>query len=338
VFRIAYAENPNYVPLALRASELWDQYSELGNAQLLTRCGMLSLGPVEGAFLQGILKSATIYGLKLPLQYSPAEIRRMFPAFAPDEGYVGVFEPQAGWIDANAAIETALRLAKAHGANLQLDEPVLRWVHDGDHFAVTTASGTLAAKKLVITAGAWTEQLLRQLGLPLRVERKVLTWIDPIEPALFEPEVFPVFASSEEFLYGFPALGGHGVKLAVHWREGRSIANPNEPVVEANLDDAAETLASAAKLLPRLAGPLPQALGRVKQMKTCLYVMSHDEDFYVDKHAEWPDLVFAAGFSGHGFKFAPAIGEALADLAVTGVSRVPIDFLGTSRLGTAFKN
>jgi sarcosine oxidase len=331
VFRIAYAEHPDYVPLALRASELWDQYAAIGKTPLLHRCGMLSVGPPDSDLIRGILKSSAIHGIEA-IQYTPVEIRRTFPAFAPDEGHMGVFEAKAGWIDSSAAIETALRLARLYGATLQVDDPALEWCYNGNHFEVATASGTVAAEKLVVTAGAWTVQLLQQLGLPLRVERKVLTWVDPIDPTLFLPGAFPVFAFSEGFLYGFPAINGHGVKLAVHWKPGQMVPNPTEPVSEANLDDAIEPLAIAARLLPRLAGPLPQALQRVKRMKTCLYALSHDEHFFVDRHPEWPSLVFAAGFSGHGFKFAPAIGEVLADLAITGAANLPIGFLSTARL------
>lgn len=335
-FRIAYAEHPDYVPLALRASELWDQYSAHGKTQLLTRCGMLSLGSPEGDFIRGILNSAAIHGLEA-IQYAPDEIRRMYPAFSPDDGHVGVFEPKAGWIDANAAIETALRLAQAYGATLRPNDPVSQWARIGDHFEVIAGSERVSAERLVITAGAWTTRLLQELGLPLQVQRKVLTWVDPIDPALFQPGVFPVFASGEEFLYGFPAISNDGVKLAVHWKPGQTVLDPDEPVPEANLDDAAELLLIAARLFPRLAGPLPHALQRVRQMRTCLYVMSPDEHFIVDRHLEWPGLVFAAGFSGHGFKFAPAIGECLADLVSTGTTKVPISFLSTARLAANSK-
>jgi glycine/D-amino acid oxidase-like deaminating enzyme len=159
-----------------------------------------------------------------------------------------------------------------------------------------------------------------------------LTWVDPIDPGLFQPGAFPVFAFGEEFLYGFPAIGRDGVKLAVHLKPGQTVLNPSEPVPGVTPDDAVESLAIAAQLLPRLAGPLPQALQRVRQMKTCLYGMSPDEHFFVDRHPEWPGLVFAAGFSGHGFKFAPAIGESLADLVTAGETRVPLGFLRVGRL------
>jgi sarcosine oxidase len=330
IFRIAYAEHPDYVVLALRSSELWDEYAGLGGVPLLNRTGMLTIGPPESDLIRGILHSAAIHELQA-VQFTPAEIRCAFPAFAPDENHVGLWERKAGWIDSNAAIETAHRLARQSGAALLLDEPVLQWTHEGNHFRVTRASGVVTAEKLVITAGAWAGELLPQLGLPLRIVRKVLTWVKPIDPALFQPEVFPVFAFSEGFLYGFPAIGDHGVKLSVHWKPGQLVPDPNEPVPEANLTDAAEPLALTAKLLPGLAGSMPDALSRVTQMKTCLYVMSPDEHFFVDRHPEYPGLVFAAGFSGHGFKFAPAIGEILADLATVGKARLPIGFLSTDR-------
>jgi sarcosine oxidase len=331
VFRTAYTEHPDYVPLALRAGALWDEYSEISGSHLITRSGMLSIGPAEGRLIRGILHSAAVHRLET-IQYTPAEVQQRFPAFDVAEPNVGVYEPKAGWIDANAAIETALRLAEGFGANLQLDNPALRWVRARDHFEIFSATGTVLAERLVITAGAWTTQILAELGLPLRVERKVLTWINPIEPALFQPGVFPVFAYGDEFLYGFPAMGKEGVKLAVHGRSGRAVLDPGTPASEATSEDAGEPLAIGAKLLPRLAGPLPQALQRVKQMKTCLYVMSRDEHFFVDRHPEWQNLVFAAGFSGHGFKFAPAIGEILADLATVGTTTLPIGFLSANRM------
>jgi sarcosine oxidase len=331
VFRMAYAEHPDYVPLALRASALWDEYSELVGTQLLLRCGMLSMGPHEGSLIRGILESAAIHRLEI-IEYTAAEVRRRFPAFDVDDPNVGLFEPKAGWIDANAAIETTLRLAEGFGAKLRLDSPAERWVRNNDHFEVVSPSGTVLAERLVITVGAWSGQILQGLGLPLRVQRRVMTWVDPVEPALFRPGIFPVFAYGEEFLYGFPAIGNEGVKLAVHRNSGQAVLDPSLPATEATFDDAAEPLAVAAKVLPRLAGPLPQALQRVKQMKTCLYVISHDEHFLVDRHPEWQNLVFAAGFSGHGFKFAPVIGEILADLATIGTTKLPIGFLRADRL------
>jgi sarcosine oxidase len=331
IFRTAYAEHPSYVPLALRSRELWDEYSLLSDTKLLTRTGMLSMGPPDGYLVSGILKSAKAHNLEVT-QYRHDELRRAFPAFAPDESHIGVFESGAGWIDADLAIRTALRLAGLNGASLHVSEPIVGWTHTGTGFQIQTESDTVTVKKLVITAGAWSAKLLEGLGLPLHLERKVLTWIRPMDPALFQPNVCPVFAFDEGFLYGFPMVDQKGVKLAVHKTAGQRMLDPDRPVAEATLDEAKEPLEIAARLLPRLAGPLPQALQRVTRTKTCLYVMSHDEHFFVDRHPEIPDLFFAAGFSGHGFKFAPAIGEILADLVTTGSARSSIGFLSVARI------
>jgi sarcosine oxidase len=332
VFRIAYAEHSDYVPLAQRASVLWDEYSQLAGVQLLNRCGMISIGPADSTLIRGILSSATTYGLRV-VRYSTVEIRRQFPAIAPGDAEMGVFEPTAGWVDVDAAIRSALQLARQAGAVMQKDTPVLNWTDRGTHIEVTTGNGSIAAEKVVVTAGAWAGQILNGIGLPLRVERKVLTWIDPLRPELFAPGTFPVFAFAENFLYGFPNIGEQGVKLAIHWERGSEVADPTKPVPPAESEEARQVLKIAARSLPSLAGPLPEALQRVRRLKTCLYTMTPDQHFLIDRHPSSPNLIFAAGFSGHGFKFAPAVGEALADLVTLGETRLPMQLF---RIGNRF--
>ena len=326
VFRIAYAEHPDYVPLALRAGDLWEHYEGITGVRMLTRCGMLSIGPKNSPLLEGILTSSRLH--RLPsVELSSTEIRRQFPAFAPADHDIGVFESRAGWIDATTAIDCVLKLASRSGARLVLNSPVTRWSKGGEGFMIATTSGTVEVKAVIVTAGAWAAELLSELALPLRVERKVLTWVNPLRPELFEPGVLPVFAFSERLLYGFPNIGGHGVKLAVHWSEGIAVEDSSAPVTQTRDEDAVEPLTLAARFLPALAGALPDALQRVTQQKTCLYVNSPDGNFILDQHPEASNLIFAAGFSGHGFKFAPAVGEALADLATAGKTALPIGFL-----------
>jgi glycine/D-amino acid oxidase-like deaminating enzyme len=187
------------------------------------------------------------------------------------------------------------------------------------------------ADRLVITAGAWAGGLLADLDLPLRVLRKVLVWVDPLEPDLFRPDSFPIFSFGDQFLYGFPNIGGHGVKVAIHW-------DPNAPVTNADAqqpapmqDEIEPALRVVADLLPKLAGPMPGALARVSNSKTCLYTMTPNEHFIVDRHPFEEGAYFAAGFSGHGFKYAPVIGEALADLAMSGTTELAVDFLGLKK-------
>ena len=186
------------------------------------------------------------------------------------------------------------------------------------------------AKRLIITAGAWSGELLRDLGIPLKVVRKSLVWVDPLRPELFRS--IPVFASAAGFFYGFPMAGEkREVKLAIHWNENPVAANPDQFQALADADEQRQILEAAAELLPDLAGPLPGAYSRLIRSKTCLYTMTPDEHFVIDRHPAFPGVCFGAGFSGHGFKFAPAIGEALADLALEGATSLPISFLEASR-------
>lgn len=325
VFRIAYAEHPSYVPLARHAGALWDQYAMAAGVPLLHRCGMLSVGEPDSALIAGTRKSSEEHDLSTTT-YTSDEIRKLFPAIHPSAEQIGMFEPAAGWIDVNAAIEAAQRLSKLAGATLLDDCPVLNIVRRDGHFEIVTASQTIAAERVVVTAGAWCGQLLSQLGLPLRVVRKVVLWVNPLEPEQFTPQRLPIFAFAERFFYGFPAVLGPDVKIAVHWEAGQMVADPTLPLDPPTMEEATPALELAAKYLPALAGPLPSAFARVTQLKTCLYTMSPDEHFIIDRHPEWQNLVYAAGFSGHGFKFAPAVGEALANMITLGETSLPMDF------------
>jgi glycine/D-amino acid oxidase-like deaminating enzyme len=173
--------------------------------------------------------------------------------------------------------------------------------------------------------------LLHSLQLPLKVKRKVLAWFDPLSPELFAPGRVPVFSFSENFVYGFPHVPGLGVKMAEHIGGSYlpSADSPVPPPAPADLDPMA---AIAANYMPRLAGDYNQARSRLRHSATCLYTMTPDDDFIVDHHPEFTNVVFAAGFSGHGFKFAPLIAVALADLLEQGKTSLPIDFLALNRL------
>ncbi len=326
VFRIAYAEHPDYVPLAKRAGELWNQFGKEAGIELLIRCGMLSMGAPESALVKGIQTSAAQHRLDVEM-LSRDEIGRRFPAFALPADHVGIFEAAAGWLDVNAAIEFALQAARKAGATVVLNAPVETWEKHSDGMLLRTQGGSYAAKKVIVSAGAWSGGLLSDLKLPLVVQRKVLAWVDPLDPILFEAGRFPVFAIAERFFYGFPHAAGAGVKLAIHLEAGHVLAGASSAVAPPDESDLNPILEMAATFLPGLAGALPGARSRVANAKTCLYTMTPDEHFVIDRHPVLADVHFAAGFSGHGFKFAPAVGEALADLAMGRSPKVPIDFL-----------
>ena len=325
VFRAAYAEHPDYVPLALRAGVLWDKMGADRQTTFLHRTGMLSLGSPESALVCGTLASAAAHDLSVE-QLTPAQIRSSFPVFQVPAGWEGVFEPSAGWIDVNASLRYGLAEAARAGAELRLNTRVEDWAPAGGGFEIRTSDGTVLTKRLVITAGAWAGRILSDLALPLKVIRKVLVWLNPLRPV-----DLPVFASARQFFYGFPNIGDHGVKLAIHWSEGAPAAATDSAQPEAGTDEIKPILEHAEELLPAVAGPLPGAFQQVIRTKTCFYTMTPDEHFLIDRHPRFDGVCFAAGFSGHGFKFAPAIGEALADLAVTGRSELPIGFLSLKR-------
>jgi sarcosine oxidase len=334
VFRTAYAEHPDYVPLALRAGLLWEQLGAEAGRTLLHRTGMLSLGPPESALLCGVRASAAAHNLVVE-ELSERQVRSRFPGFELMAGWEALFEPAAGWIDVDAAMRFGLERAAHSGAELRLNTPVERWEWKSGGFVVITAAGSFTAKRLIITAGAWANRLISDLALPLRVIRKALVWVNPVRPELFRPDRFPVFASARHFFYGFPQIGGTGVKLGIHSNQGATAVDPDVNRPEPGFDDVRPVLETAAELMPSLAGSLPDALNRVLRTKSCFYTMTPDEHFVIDRHPEFENLILAAGFSGHGFKFAPVIGEALADLALTGRSTLPVGFLGLSRLLTS---
>lgn len=329
VYRIAYPEGTGYVQLAQRAGELWDQAALQFSTQLLHRVGMLYMGLPHEEFIQGIQASATANRLQLET-LDATEVYRRYPAFNIPEDFVGIFDAKAGWIDVDASITSAHSHAKALGVEYMLGHRVETWEASDSQVRVHLRNETISAGKLIITAGSWTTKLLSDLRLPLTVRRKVLTWFDPLVPELFAADGFPVFTFPENSIYGFPNIPGVGVKLAEHLggTDLSSIDSAVSPPDASDIDPIRET---ASKYMPGLAGAFPGSAARLVRSATCLYTMTPDENFIVDRHPQFNSVVFAAGFSGHGFKFAPLIGAALADLAQEGRTGLPIDFLALNR-------
>jgi monomeric sarcosine oxidase len=328
VYRIAYPEGTGYVQLAQRAGELWERAAEQLGAQLLHRVGMLYMGPQGEAFIQEIEESATANRLSMET-LSAGEVTRRYPAFEIPENYAGLFDAQAGWIDVDASIRCSHAYAAALGVECLFDQPVKGWDASATEVRVQLQNETVTAANLIITAGAWTDNLLQDLHLPLAVKRKVIGWFDPLIPELFAR--IPVFTFPENAIYGFPSAAGLGVKMAEHiggsyLPDADSLITPPGP---ADLDPIS---AIAAKYMPKLAGTYSEARSRLQRSATCLYTMTADEDFIVDHHPRFENVVFAAGFSGHGFKFAPLIAVALADLLLEGKTPLPIGFLSLGRL------
>jgi len=314
MIRQAYFEDPGYVPLVLRAYELWRELEAETGTELLTLTGGLLLGAPGSATVRGGMASAERFGLPYRL-LERAELVAEFPTFDPPPGTVALFEPDAGFVRPEAAIRAQLALARRHGAELHLGEQVTGWSIRSGAVEVATASGRYRARRLVLCPGPWAPQVLEELKVPLVVERQVLHWFEPAGP--LDPYLLgahPVWIYEPPagglVLYGFPALSkASGVKVAFFG--GGAPCRP-EGIERRVGEEEVDAIAAA------LAGVLPGLPGRFLRATTCMFTNSPDRHFVVGELPGAPEVLLACGFSGHGFKFAPAIGEALAELATGG--------------------
>lgn len=325
IIREAYFEDPAYVPLIQRAYELWEDLQRQAGTPLLITTGGLMIGPWEGELVTGALASAKQHNLRYDF-LTAGELQRRFPAFQPTHDTVAVWEPRAGVLFPEACVQAHLDGAARAGAELHFEEPVLRWAVQGDRVEVATGRATYSAGALVITAGPWAPQLLKELGLPLVVERNVMFWFRPARDAeLFAPARFPIYIYEYRlgaFFYGFPALPPEGVKVAHHHSGEFSTPESIRREVSTHEVDAIRTL---------LAKHLPAANGEFQQAVTCMYTNTPDGHFIIDRHPARPQVTIACGFSGHGFKFASVVGEILAELTLGGRTRHPIDLFKLKR-------
>ena len=326
IIRQAYYEGAEYVPLILRAYELWEELEKESGRDLLTLTGAMMVGPRDSGLVSGSLRSAEEHGLPYEL-LEAQELRRRFPAFNPTPGTVALFEKRGGSVHPEASINAHLDLAARHGAELRFEEAVLSWEASPDKVRVESPKGSYEAEKLVIAPGAWAPQLLQDLGLPLEVERRVMFWFEPKEsPELFSFDRFPVFMWEPDdgrIFYGIPDGSGL-VKTSFHHVEGAS-CTPETLDREVREEEI-------QLIRDRLGECVPALAGRCVRAVACMYTNTPDLHFVISSHPDYPQVAIAAGFSGHGYKFCSAVGEVLADLASHGETRHPIDLFSPARL------
>ncbi|HET8630126.1 MAG TPA: N-methyl-L-tryptophan oxidase [Thermomicrobiales bacterium] len=323
IIREAYFEAPEYVPLVRRAYDLWRALEAESGRHLLTVVGGLNIGRPESETVAGALASARQHDLPYE-ELTPAAVAARFPGFRLAGDLVAVYEPNAGFLDPEACVGTHLDLAARHGAVLRHGEAALRWAADGAGVRVETADATYTADCLVIAAGPWAGEVLAGLDLPLEVWRIVNVHFAPAAPERFAPERCPIyiFEVPEGQYYGFPALPGQGLKFGRH--DAGEVCTPHTIRRDVDATEVDALRAVLDRYLPGAAGPVLWTL-------TCMYTNTPDRHFVLDRHPAHPQVVYGCGFSGHGFKFASAIGEVLADLALDGATRHPIGFLGAGR-------
>ncbi len=276
--------------------------------------------------MAGVRRAAAEHHLPVE-DLSARELRGRFPAFRFDDRYVGVFERAAGFLNVEECVIGYAEEARKQGADLRADSPALAWNVTSSGVTVRTEKEEFAADRLVITAGAWAGRVLADLGLPLTVRRKVLLWFGTSQPSRFRRDVFPVYITDqpEGTYYGFPVIDGSGLKVARH-DGGQVVADPAS--VDRNV-----TAADEADCRAFLRDHLPGVDGLLTRSRVCLYTLTPDEHFAIGIHPQHAQVSVAAGFSGHGFKFASVVGEILADLAERGTTDLPIDMFRLTRFG-----
>ena len=326
IIRELYFENPLYVPLVHRAYELWAQLEEESGTDLLHQTGGLMIGPPSSELVRGALLSGETHDISAAV-LTHEEIVSRYPAFRPPVDYVAVLDARAGYLRPEACLEAHASLARRAGATLHYEEPMTRWEPDGDGVCVTTPTGQYRAARLALCTGAWTTTVMAELKLPLRVERQVVVWLDaPVPTAWYGEAQLPIFMCEHaggRLVYGVPRLE-RGVKTAIH-HEGRRYESPEAVEREVLPGDIEALRESLGGVLPDL------SRAAVRESITCLYTDTPDGHFLIDVHPRHPQLLISSPCSGHGFKFASAIGEAQAELLLEGRARFDLEAFGLGR-------
>jgi monomeric sarcosine oxidase len=324
IIRHAYAESPEYVPLVKRADRLWQELEEESGERILVRSGGLELAAPGYSHARDARLAADLHGLDYEW-LTPEEANRRWKALRVPDGWDVLYSADSGFLLTEPALREMGAAATRLGARIVDQTPVTSWGASPDGVWVITPNERFEAAALIVTAGAWSGPILQEVGLPIEIRRKTLWWqqVDNLED--YRPDRFPVFItdSAHGSIYGFPVHGTPGLKIANH--AGGEIVDPNSVDRTTNAGENRDCVALASELLPGV-GPM------VVKSAVCLYSVTPDTDFIVDRIPTAPNVVFGAGFSGHGFKFTPAIGELLADL-IAEPSAEAMPRLALSRFG-----
>ena len=311
IIREAYPEGAGYVPLVQRAYELWADLQTASGDELLTITGGLLIDDEGGDSSRSAIHSAARGGIAIE-QLSPAEVASRFPTFRLDSGQIAIFEPRAGVLAIEACIKAHLDAAAIAGAELRFNTAVDGWTASDGGFELATSGGTVQADRLVLSAGPWLPTLLGRRAAALTVERQVQCWFEPVDDGEGPISIWPAVAAGG---YTSPDLGD-GVKVAVHHG---GVATTPDDVERLVGDDDVDPLRRFIEHY------LPGVTSTLREASVCLYTNTADEDFLIDILPEDERIIVVSPCSGHGFKFAPAVGEAVAELLTDGSTTQPIE-------------
>lgn len=326
IIRLAFHEGPQYVPLGRRAYRLWRQLEQETGQSLLTVTGSVHAGEPGSVGFEQTLAACRRQGVEHEVLTS-AQLASRHPGYRLPSGFKAVLQSQGGFLAPERCVHAHAEAARALGAAVHERERVLGWEAHPGFVRVSTDRADYDAGSLVLTAGAWASQIMPELAGLAVPSRQVVVWFETLTRSWFEPSRFPVFIltlDGAEY-YGFPDFGRAGFKIG-KFDLASGPADPDALDRNRRPDEEEELRDVARRCFPR-------AAGRTLDASVCMFTNSPDGHFIIGADPRWPQVVFAAGFSGHGFKFASAIGEILADLATSGRTEHDIDLFDPARFG-----
>ena len=333
IIRRAYFEHPDYVPLLRRALRGWEDLEARTGIPCMHRVGVLLLGGPRSEVVEGSRLSADMHDIPVR-ELDPGQLAATYPQFRVADDVRGLLEPGAGFLVPENGVRAYLGLARRHGADLRFDTRVSGLETDGTGGVVRIEGGEIRASRIVVTVGAWIGQLLPALRrrVEFSPQLKHIVWFRPRDPGACAAPAMPAWviddggACGDGLYYGVPTWSGQfgpgGVKVGFH--------GPGAPV-DPDSGEREPDPAVVKRFERDMGRYLPDALAGAAAAATCLYTMSPDRHFVVDTVPGAEVVAFAAGFSGHGYKFAPVIGDLLADLVLLGGSDIEADFLRLKR-------
>ncbi len=325
IIRYAYGEGEEYVPFILKARELWNDLESATGKQLFTQTGVLNVGNAESDFIRNIISSANKYDLPLDVMNS-SEVEKRWSSITLPKDFIGCFEPTSGVLKSEEIINAYKDLAERNGATILTNSRVRDISIRDDSVTIKTVEQTFHSDALVVSAGAWSGELISMLGLqlPLTPVRKIFAWFDANETT-YNHRRFPAFAfdTPQGIYYGFPSIDGSGLKVGRH--DGGNPIHPDETPI--GFGKIAEDEGDLSQFLNQY---IPDKW-KMKYGKTCMYTHTPDDKFIIDLHPKYSNVAIAAGFSGHGFKFSSAVGQALSNLIISGKNDVDISQFSINR-------
>jgi len=311
IVRTSYGSSA-YVRLAQSAYRDWADLEAESGERLLTITGGIIMLPVAGPYSASDFTAAlTECDVEHEL-LSPAEVHARWPQFHVPEDVETVYTADTGIAHASRTVATLQMRARVHGADIRDRTPVVALEPDGDGVIVRTAQGDIRAGKVIVTADAWTNELLEPLGaaIPLDIMQEQVSYFRPERPEQYDRSSFPVWIwEDDECYYGFPTYGEPTIKAA-------------RDVSENRMTPDTRSFVPSPELIEQLTGFMHDVIpgsGPELRTVTCQYALTKDRRFVLSALPQHPDIIVGLA-AGHGFKFTPALGRVLAELALDGES------------------